>query len=313
MNKILIIGGPTATGKTALALKLAAKFKGDIISVDSRQVYKGLNLATGKDIPSGFVWESDHYFNGTTNIYGLDLVEPDEDWNVGLFQEYSHGIIKYLWSKNRLPIFVGGTGLYLKSLLEPISAATPPDHLFRDKLAGVSLELLQERLTKTIPDVYTAMNHSDQNNPRRLIRALEKDFYSRFPAPKSTISDLKSNVLDAMSIALEAPMDVIEKRIVERVEARLKLDLKSELEYLKSYNLKPTDPASTGMGYEELSQFYNGKIAAKKLMELWAIEERQYAKRQLTWFHAQKEFKWFDITDKKYPESVVAIVEAWYS
>lgn len=311
MNKILIIGGPTATGKTSLALELAKKFNGDLISADSRQVYKGLDLATGKDIPEGFVWETDHYFNGVTNIYGLDLVEPNEDWSVGLFQEYAFGLIKYLWSKKRLPIFVGGTGLYLKSLLEPISAATPPDHLFRDKLAGVPVALLQERLTKTIPEVYEAMNHSDQNNPRRLIRALEKDFYARFPSNKASL--VPTLATESLSIVLEAPMDVIEKRIDARVTARLKMDLKKELEYLQSFKLKPTAPAATGLGYSELADFYAGKINEKKLAELWSTGERQYAKRQLTWFKAQPEFVWFDITDRKYPQQVVEAVQTWYS
>lgn len=314
MNKLLVIGGPTVTGKTDLALKLAEQYPGDLISADSRQVYLGLDIVTGKDIPTNFKFFRDHYTDGHTNLYGLDLLKPDAEWNVALFQEYARTTIKYIWSKKRLPIIVGGTGLYLKSLLEPFSAPSgPPDHLFRDKLARLPLTNLQERAEKTIPDVFFQMNHSDQNNPRRLIRALEINFYSRFPSsrvevgPRSGGGVLKSDIL---AICLTAPISYIEQKIATRVKKRLKTDLRAELQYLKSF---PPVPASTTLGYRELDQYFSGALTQDQLVQLWTTKERQYAKRQLTWFKKQSQFQRFDITAPDFSQQIHNLVDNWYT
>lgn len=320
MFKMLVIGGLTATGKTSLALQLANTFPADIISADSRQVYKGLDIVTGKDIPDGFTWQRDHYFNGKFSIYGYDLVTPDQEWNVALFGQYALQTCKFIWSKGRLPIIVGGTGLYLKSLLQPFSLpVNPPDHLFRDKLAKLPLADLQERLSKSNPEKFAGMNHSDQNNPRRLIRALEIDFYTRFPPPgqgaaikgaKRAQKEGMFPLSDAFSIFLTAPVDVIEQKINSRVNQRFEADLKSETQYLKKFG---STPASTALGYQDLDDFYSGKIDQDQLIKLWTTHERQYAKRQATWFDSQPDFHKFDITASDYPSSVVGLITTWYS
>lgn len=323
MNKILVIGGPTATGKTSLALKLAQKFNGDLISADSRQVYQGLDLVTGKDIPAGFSpspYQGEGrgevvYTDGTTNIYGLDLVKPSEEFSVVAFQVFAFEKIKQIHQKKRLPIIVGGTGLYLKSLLEPFSPPSgPPDHLFRDKLAKLPLIDLQVRLQKTDPERFEELNHSDLNNPRRLIRALEINFYSRFPSSPPKLGGdkrggIKDEGFDSLALCLIAPIKTLETKIKQRVKDRLSQDLIPELEYVKTFG---KTPAYTSLGYKELNRYYQKKITKSGLITLWSTHERQYAKRQLTWFKKQKNFQFYDITKPKYAKEIETLVKNWY-
>ncbi|MBI4099846.1 tRNA (adenosine(37)-N6)-dimethylallyltransferase MiaA, partial [Candidatus Microgenomates bacterium] len=155
MIKILVITGPTAAGKTALGIKLAKKFNGEIISADSRQVYKGNDVETGKD-RSFFQW-------------GIDIAEPGTDFNVSAFREYAQKTIADIASRGKLPIVVGGTGHYLRALLDPFSTINiPPDPKLRAK--NLSVEELQKLVN---PPAGGKMNPSDWQNPRRLIRAIE--------------------------------------------------------------------------------------------------------------------------------------------
>lgn len=306
-SKILFILGPTATGKTALALKLAKQFGGDIVSADSRQVYKGLNLVTGKDIPKGFAWKKDRYTNGTISLYGLDLVKPDQEWNVSLFQKYAHKTIKVITSKGRLPIIVGGTGLYIDSLITDFISPTKPDPKLRKNLESLSLTALQSKLNNLNPVKFISMNHSDQNNPRRLIRAIE--IASSIATPHI---QKKESLNNHLIIGLTAPLSVLEKKISTRVRARLKMALGSELNYLNSFNLNKKSPASSSLGYQELDDFFNSKINEGELTTLWSTHERQYAKRQLTWFKKRPNIIWFDISHQ-YFKKVVDKLKAWYS
>lgn len=303
MNKLLVIGGLTAAGKTDLALRLSKKYPADIISADSRQVYKGLDLVTGKDIPPDFAYFRDHYTNGSTNIYGYDLVTPGDAWNVSLFQQYAIQTIKFIWSKGRLPIVVGGTGLYLKSLLSPFSPPSSPNPQLRQELDALSVADLQQKLISFDKKRFSELNNSDQNNPRRLIRAIET---SMSPSVAPTI-DINA---DTLAIYLAAPLAIIEQKITSRVKSRLETNLRSELEYLKTF---ANVPAYTALGYQELDDYFSGKVDQEELIKLWSTHERQYAKRQVTWFKKQSQFHHFDITSKDYQSQIESIVKSWYS
>ncbi len=162
MIKILIVCGPTATGKTQLAANLAKKFNGELISADSRQVYRGMDVVTGKD------WPKD------TTIYGYDLVRPDENFSVAHFVTHARTLINQIIKRKKLPIVVGGTGLYINSLVNPPETlSVNPDWQLRKRLETKSTRQLQDQLKKLNPQRWRQMNHSDQLNPRRLIRAIE--------------------------------------------------------------------------------------------------------------------------------------------
>jgi len=286
MNKILIICGPTATGKTKLAVKLAQKFSGQIISADSRQVFKGMDIVTGKDLPV--------LRQANIKILGLDLVKPDQDFSVAHFIKFAKPLINTIYSKNQLPIIVGGTGLYLNALVKPIQTINiPPNVKLRKKLDKKTLPQLQKLLLKSNPDRFNKMNHSDQQNPRRLIRALEVSLQG--PTLKVGTIDL-----DPLWIGLKADKKILDQRIETRVNQRIKAGAIKEWESLKQ-KYSSTAPSMSGLGYAQLPD-----------IPAWIKAEQQYSRRQLTWFKANQAIHWFDTTTD-YLQTVVNLIQAWYT
>ena len=283
MTKILIICGPTATGKTALAAKLAKKFKRELISADSRQVYQGMDIVTGKDHPGG------------VKIHGLDLVKPDEEFSVAHFVKIARTLINQIRLKKKLPIIVGGTGLYINSLVNPPQTlAVKPDWQLRQALAEKSVSELQEQLKKINPARFSSMNHSDQLNPRRLIRAIE--------VGELHGSSRKSGD-DVLWIGLR-PKN-LEERIKIRLDKRLKQGMVKEVGELHRQGVSWKRLDDLGLEYRQISRYLKtqskkGKLAVKspkdfRNSEYYNVLLREiikYSKRQITWFKRNKEIKW---------------------
>ncbi len=269
MTKILIICGPTATGKTALAARLAKKFKGELISADSRQIYQSMNIVTGKDRPKGVI------------IHGLDLVKPDENFSVAHFVAHARTLINQIIKRKKLPILVGGTGLYINSLINPPKTLSiKPNWQLRKKLEKKTIKQLQQQLKKINQDKWQSMNHSDQLNPRRLIRAIEVALQG--VSSQASAKRLLNGKYDCLWIGLTADKKTLDRRIAQRVKARVKAGAFQEWENLKKKY--PSDlPSMSGIGYRQLPD-----IAA------WTRAEQQYTRRQLTWFKKNKQIKWFD-------------------
>jgi len=283
MKKVLIICGPTATGKTKLAVTLAKKFSGEIISADSRQVYQGMDIVTGKDKPKG------------VKIHGLDLVKPDEEFSVAHFVKYAHSLINQI----RFPIIVGGTGLYLDSLINPPKTlSVKPNWELRKKLEIKSIRELQNQLKKLDPHRWRSMNRSDQQNPRRLIRAIEVNLQGQSLQLPSERTDL--NKFDVLWIGLTAKKEILDQLIVKRVKARVKAGAVKEWQKLK-IKYKQNLPSMSGIGYRELPD-----------INRWIKAEQQYSRRQLTWFKKNANIHWFDIT-QAFQFPVVNLVKAWYT
>lgn len=280
MKKILIICGPTATGKTKLAASLAKKFSGEIISADSRQVYQGMDIVTGKDKPKG------------VKIHGLDLVKPDEEFSVAHFVKYARALINQI----SFPIIVGGTGLYLNSLINPPKTLSiKPNWELRKKLEKKSIEQLQQQLKKINPLKFAQMNHSDQQNPRRLIRAIEVNLQGQ----SLQVPNLQAEY-DVFWLGLTADNTTLPERIEARVKQRIKAGAVKEWQQLK--NKYPSNlPSMSAIGYRQLPD-----IAA------WIKAEQQYSRRQLTWFQANPDIHWLDIA-KPFPNKVAKLIKAWYN
>ena len=279
MIKILIICGPTATGKTALAAKLAKRFSGEIISADSRQVYQGMDIVTGKDKPRG------------VKIHGLDLVKPNEAFSVAHFVTYARSLINQI----SFPIIVGGSGLYLNSLINPPATLTvPPNWTLRNQLEKKSVLRLQQQLRKINPERLRQMNQSDKSNPRRLIRAIEVS--SRLQG-----ENLQVIKYDVCWIGLTAAKKILDRRIAKRVQARLKKGAVQEWRKLKN-KYGSELPAMSAIGYAQLPK-----------VEQWILAEQQYARRQQTWFKKNKKIHWWDITRKNWQQPVVKLVDSWYT
>ena len=284
MKKILIICGPTATGKTALALKLAKQWNGELISADSRQVYKGLDALTGKDrSDDGAVW-----------LY--DVVEPGSEFSVAHFVRLARSVIVDIHKRKKLPIVVGGTGFYLTALTTAIdSLAVPPNPALRNAFHAASLESLQQELQRVSPDRWGRMNESDQKNPRRLIRAIEVAMSAKY------IPQVRPH-FDALWIGLIAPLAMLKQRITNRVAERFD-KAASEVR----------DGLPPILGVASLLSFTRGQSTKKEALAKWAWAEYQYAKRQVTWFKKEKHIQWFDVSDTSYSEAVAACVTAWYT
>lgn len=288
MNQILIICGPTATGKTKLAVSLAKKFNGCLISADSRQVYQGMDIVTGKDLPA--------------QVFGYDLVKPDEDFSVAHFINFAQPLIIKLQKHHRLPIIVGGTGLYINALLKPIPTLNiPPQPGLRRRLEKNSVKQLQTALKKLNPDRFNQMNHSDQNNPRRLIRAIEVNLLQG-QSLKSASKTVLNGKFDVLWLGLTASLKVLDQRIVDRVNQRIKAGAGQEIESLLRQGYSNHLPSMSAIGYRQWPD-----------VSKWIQAEQQYSRRQLTWFKKIPNLHWFNIEKPNFNRQLASLISTWYT
>ena len=317
MNQLLVICGPTATGKTSLALKLANKFDWELISADSRQVYKYMNVVTGKDLPTNSKFQISnvkvgnlkvgYYTDGKIRLWGYDLVNPNEDFSVAHFIDFSSIVIKDILDRGKLPILVGGTGLYLRAAVYGIDTAVVPQNAklrksLDDKKA---LELLTmfEKLDGKKAD---SLNNSDKNNPRRLIRAIEI-------AKNESKTKVTKTTYNSLWIGLTVKnRETLFERIDARVEKRIGKKMDTEIEFLKSKDYLRYVPSRT-LGYKQWIEYLDSKVAWEDAIEKWKLAEHSYAKRQMTWFKKQKSIKWFNVTSADYVQKVEEKVNTWHN
>lgn len=316
MKKLLVICGPTSTGKTSLAFKLAKEFNGEIVSADSRQVYIGMNIGTGKDIPSGVRLKKGlfakwgYYEVEGIKIWGYDLVDPRRDFSVAQYLKIARRIIDEIIKKEKLPILVGGTGLYIKGVVDGIQTAeVPKNDRLRKNLEGRSTEELFELLANLDSTKAGSMNSSDKMNPRRLIRAIEvaQHQLTRKSFVKHNIGE-KYNVL---VVGLMASWEDLFKKIEERVRIRVELGIKNEIQKLLKYGVKWEDQSMVAMGYGQWRDFFEGAVPEEYVIDEWTRAEKAYAKRQMTWFKKDTRIKWFDIIDKNLFGSVESLIKKW--
>lgn len=324
MKKLLLIAGPTATGKTSLGLQLASKFNGEILSADSRQIYKGMDIGTGKDIPDDFNFSKSRlkfknieigYYSNGTKIWLVDLVGPDQEFNIAFYKQVAWIVIRKLWNEEKLPIIVGGTGLYFKSLTESIETIhIPPNQKLRKKLESQTIIKLQNKLKKINASRFKKMNSSDRQNPRRLIRAIEiSEHQKRLGISKVTATDFLPREESVLWIGLRAPKSVLYGRIDKRVDRRLKQGAEQEVKKLIKKGYLFNLPAMSALGYRQWQPYFKGKKSKKEVIKRWKLDEYAYARRQLTWFKKNKKIKWFNVTEPEYKKKVVHRVKQWYS
>jgi len=285
MNKVLVICGQTATGKTDLGFYLAKKYNGEIISADSRQVYKGMDIGTGKDIPDKNI-----------PIYGINLVEPDQEFSVSHFREYALQKIDDIHKKNKLAIIVGGTGFYIDAVFSDTDLIdVPKNNELRSELVDKTASELYQILLNLNQDVATGLNNSEKNNKQRLVRRIEivtSDTLNR----SSTYNDF-----DVLRIGLKLEKNRLEKRIQARIKKRISQGFEQELHNLvEKYG--ELDIFSKTPGYKDFPS-----------EETWLKSEMQYAKRQRTWFNKNKDIHWFEADDPDLRSSVEDCVGKWYS
>lgn len=302
-KKLLIVCGPTATGKTELAIKLAKILDGGIlISADSRQVYKGMDIGTGKDVERA------------GRILGYDLVEANQEFSVAQYTDFVRKAIKKVWKKNRTPILVGGTGLYIKAAVDGIETSDiPRNKTLRANLESKTVEELFDILASDDPLRAAGMNSSDKRNPRRLIRAIEVAIAGLDVGKKARRNMVGKLAADTLFVGLTAPKGYLDKRIAQRVEKRIYQGVEREIENLLKRNVSWDMQSMYSLGYRQFRGYFEEGESIDEIVRIWTKEEQKYAKRQMVWFKKDKRVNWFDITDTNWLKKVEELVKNWYT
>lgn len=291
-SKIILVLGPTATGKSRLAVELAGAFNGEIINADSMQVYKHMDIGTAK--PSKEELKAVHH-------HLIDIVTPDEDYTAARFRKDALLKIDGIRSRGRNAFIVGGTGLYIKVLTKGIFEGPEGDRSLREALEKEARELgsmaLYERL-KEVDPVSALSIHP--NNMVRVIRALE--VYSISGRPISEFQKehgFSDSPFDALKIGLVKERAALYLDIEKRVDNMMERGLIEETKKLVSMGYSPDLKAMCGLGYKEMVGFLSGKTGLAGAVELLKKNTRHYAKRQMTWFKKDPEIRWFSPEQKK--------------
>jgi len=282
----VLIAGPTAVGKSEIALRLAEQIGGEIISADSMQVYRGLDIGTAKPSPADRARVPHHL---------IDICDLTESFDAALFTRLAHRTVAEIQSRDRVPVLCGGTGLYFRAFLEGLGEAPSADAKLRGELEAMPLEKLLAELRERDRATYEKI---DRKNPRRVIRAVEvirltgKPFSaqraewkseSRIPNPESRFFCLTRSNSD------------LQARINARVDAMFARGLVDEARELLKHGLEQNQTAMQAIGYRQVVEHLRGERSLAETIELVKIRTRQFAKRQLTWFRAQKNVKWIEL------------------
>lgn len=276
-EKLIVVLGPTASGKSELAVKIAKKFNGEIISADSRQVYKGMNIGTGK-ITKKEMRGIPHHL--------LDVASPKRTFTVAQYQKSAEKVIKKILDKNKIPILCGGTGFYIQAVVDGIVIPkVKPDWKFRKKLEKKSNEELFKMLKGLDPK---RAKEIDKNNPRRLIRAIEIVKKTKKPIPKIK----KSQNYNVLMIGIKKEKEELKKLIEKRLKNRLKQGMIKEVEKLHKSGISWKKLESFGLEYKWIAKYLQNQISKEKMIEKLQKDIEHYSNRQTTWFKKDKRIHW---------------------
>ena len=310
MKKLLVIVGPTGTGKTDLGLKLAKKFNGELVSADSRQIYIGMDIGTGKEIESSKYDVKKNKGSWVVNgipIHLYDVINPDKTFSVVEYQQEALGKIKEIENKGKLPILVGGTGLYVQAIVEGVNIPkVPPDSKLRAKLESKPLATLVSQLEQVDPKTAIKI---DKQNPRRVIRALEV-YYSSGQLFSSLEGKFKVN-FDSVQIGLTAPRDFLYKKVDDQIDDWFRVGFIEEVKKLISDGYDEKLPALTSLGYRQVAMYLKGNLTIEEAKQRIKWEHHGYIRRQFTWFRKRKNIVWFDISDPDLIRQINAFIKAW--
>lgn len=317
-KKLLIILGPTAIGKTDLAIEYAKRFNGELVACDSRQVYRGLDVGTGKLPSQNSQIEverfEDYWIMGGVKVWMYDVVGLKKEYSVKDYIDRATEIIGNITANKKLPIVVGGGGFYLKGLLFGVdSLGSPADKSLRASLEKLTPGQLQDRLGELSPTLLVNLNNSEKNNKRRLIRKIELlNMYPYIDTNKKATINL-SSTYDALIIGLSAPRSFINHSIDRRLVSRFSQGLVAEGKRLVEEGVTLGRMRELGLEYRCLADFFDGKLKESELLDILKNKNHQYAKRQMTYFRGIPGVNWFDVTADDGLKKMERLLTDWYN
>ena len=302
MQEMITILGPTASGKTPLAAALARRLGGEIISADSRQVYRRMDIGTGKDL-------SDY---GDVPYHLIDICEPGTKYNLFQYQQDFYDAFELIRGRGALPILCGGTGLYIEAVLKGYRLSpVPQNQPLRDKLEDRSLAELTEMLRQLKARGGSAMhNTTDVDSPQRAIRAIEIETYNlEHPVPLRELP-----AVDSLIVGIDIERELRRERITRRLRARLDEGMADEVRRLLAEGIEPDDLIYYGLEYKYVTEFVVGHLSYDDMFRQLEIAIHQFAKRQMTWFRGMERrgftIHWIDATLPE-DEKVDRIIRLW--
>ncbi len=297
MSKIIVVAGPTAVGKTEYAIEIAKAFNGEIVSCDSMQLYKYMDIGSAKPTPEE---------QAAVKHYLVDEIDPKEEFSVAIYQKMAKEAISEILEKGKIPVIAGGTGLYLNSILYDMDfGKTNMDKGIRAKYEELAykqgVDALYDILKEKDPD---AAKRIHKNNVKKVIRAIEAVEVSG-----KKLNDFKNDIkpntdYDPIMICLNRDREELYDRINRRVDILVEKGLLDEVKNLMDMGFTSENIAMKGIGYKEIIDYFNGQYDLDYAIELVKRNTRRYAKRQITWFKRYEDMKWFNLSETTLEEII---------
>lgn len=291
-EKVVVIVGPTASGKSELAQRIAEEIDGEVISADSMQIYRGLDIGTGKVTAS----------EQRVLHYGIDLIEPGESYSAALYQEYARRSIDKIKSRGKTPILCGGTGFYVRAVIDDydFSEGNQEENPLREEIQNETSNLSNQAVWELLNDLdSTSASVIEPNDRKRVIRAIE--LYKRGESYAKNKDSLKNipEKIDSVWIGLKVDREILANRISNRVDNMISSGLVEEVKSLCNVGFREALCSPKAIGYKEIIEYLDGKITLDQAVINIKTNSRRYAKRQRTWFRAEKRINWLnaDILD----------------
>jgi len=303
---IVVIAGPTAVGKTTISIQVALRIQGQIVSCDSMQLYKYMNIGSAKPSKEQLSMVPHHLINA---------IDPKESFSVVTYQKLAKAAITEIFQQGQVPVITGGTGLYLNSLLYNMDfGANPANTEYRNQLFSIAEnqgnEALFAQLEQADP---SAAKRIHPNNVKRVVRALEAVELNGTGLADFSSVNAKTKEYDAILIGLTRDRDELYQRIEDRVDHLMESGLLEEVLSLKNMGFTSADIAMKGIGYKELLDYLAGAYGLDEAIELIKKNTRHYAKRQMTWFKRYPEMQWFNLSEDQNEEESLEKIMSWIS